>query len=63
MTGSLTPGKQADIVVTGDVDKVLVAGRARKWGQVLGVDLDALRREVNASRELLFQCLGQTAAV
>jgi hypothetical protein len=42
---------------------VFVAGRARKWGQVLGVDLDALRREVNASRELLFRCLGQTAAV
>jgi cytosine/adenosine deaminase-related metal-dependent hydrolase len=60
VTGSLTPGTQADIVViraedlnnmplnnavgtvvlgadTGNVDKVLVAGRARKWGQMLGV--------------------------
>jgi hypothetical protein len=42
---------------------VLVAGRARKWGQVLGVDLDALRREVNASRDFLFERLSQTAAV
>nr|WP_246518885.1 hypothetical protein [Thermocatellispora tengchongensis] len=74
MTGSLTPGKKADLqiiqaealnnmplndpvgtVVLGsdarNISAVLVNGEPRKWnGHVLGVDLPALRNEVQASR-------------
>ncbi|MGY1845473.1 amidohydrolase family protein [Modestobacter sp. SYSU DS0875] len=74
-TGSITPGKQADLLVIGaedlntmplndpvgtvvlgadprNVHAVFIAGRVRKWdGQVLDVDLDALRREVRESRD------------
>jgi cytosine/adenosine deaminase-related metal-dependent hydrolase len=75
VTGSLTPGKKADLlliqaedlnnmplndpigtVVLGsdarNISAVLVGGEPRKWdGQVLDVDLAALRSEVHASRE------------
>ncbi|MGM1065116.1 amidohydrolase family protein [Saccharothrix sp. Mg75] len=75
VTGSLTPGKQADLllitaealntmplndavgtVVLGadarNVDTVLIGGEVRKWaGEVLDVDLAALRDEVTASRD------------
>ncbi|MFJ1705851.1 amidohydrolase family protein [Kitasatospora sp. NPDC088346] len=75
VTGSLTPGKQADLlmitaeeinnlplndavgtVVLGsdarNIDTVLVAGQVRKWaGQVLDVDLPALRARAAASRD------------
>ncbi len=75
VTGSLTPGKKADLLViraedlnnmplndavgtvvlgsdARNVSAVLVNGRPRKWnGQVLDVDLPALRAEVHASRE------------
>lgn len=75
--GSLTPGKQADIVLVragdvatfpatdptgtltsvataGNVDTVLVAGRIRKrHGQLVGIDLDAARSLVLASRDRL----------
>ncbi|GGP85425.1 amidohydrolase family protein [Saccharothrix coeruleofusca] len=74
-TGSLAPGKQADLllitaeaintmplndpigtIVLGadarNVDTVLVGGRVRKWaGELLDVDLAALRDEVTASRD------------
>ncbi|PBC72104.1 cytosine/adenosine deaminase-related metal-dependent hydrolase [Streptomyces sp. TLI_235] len=75
VTGSLTPGKKADLlaiqaedinnmplndpigtVVLGsdarNISAVLVNGEPRKWnGNVLDVDLSALRGEVRASRE------------
>ncbi|MDR7277320.1 amidohydrolase family protein [Catenuloplanes atrovinosus] len=75
VTGSLTPGKHADLLVVraGDlnnmplndpigtlvlgtdprnIDTVLIDGQVRKWGgQVLGVDVDALRRDIEASRD------------
>lgn len=75
VTGSLTPGKKADLLViqaedlnnmplndpTGtivlgsdarNISAVLINGEPRKWnGQVLDVDLAALRGEVHASRE------------
>ncbi|MFF7467637.1 amidohydrolase family protein [Streptomyces sp. NPDC008092] len=75
VTGSLTPGKKADLLViraedlnnmplndpigtivlgsdARNISAVLVDGEPRKWaGQVLGVDLAALRGEVHASRE------------
>ncbi len=75
VTGSLTPGKKADLLViqaedlnnmplndpigtivlgsdARNVSAVLINGEPRKWnGQVLDVDLAALRSEVHASRE------------
>ncbi|MFB6810876.1 amidohydrolase family protein [Streptomyces sp. NPDC056387] len=74
VTGSLTPGKKADLLVVQaedlnnmplndpigtvvlgcdarNISTVLINGEPRKWnGQVLDVDLPALRREVHASR-------------
>ncbi|OAR23719.1 amidohydrolase [Streptomyces sp. ERV7] len=74
VTGSLTPGKKADLLViqaedlnnmplndpigtvvlgsdTRNISAVLINGQPRKWnGQVLDVDLPALREEVHASR-------------
>ncbi|WP_329461290.1 amidohydrolase family protein [Streptomyces sp. NBC_01431] len=75
VTGSLTAGKKADLLViqaedlnnmplndpigtvvlgsdARNISAVLINGEVRKWnGQVLGVDLPALRGEVHASRE------------
>ena len=75
VTGSLSPGKQADLLVVRaedvnnmplndavgtlvlgadarNIEAVLVAGRARKWnGDLVDVDLPALRAEVTASRD------------
>ena len=75
VTGSLTPGKKADLLViqaedlnnmplndpigtlvlgsdARNISTVLINGVPRKWdGQVLDVDLPALRSEVHASRE------------
>ncbi|MFH8976651.1 amidohydrolase family protein [Streptomyces sp. NPDC017890] len=75
VTGSLTPGKKADLLViqaedlnnmplndpfgtivlgsdARNISAVLINGEPRKWdGQVLDVDLSALRGEVHASRE------------
>ncbi|MFF4324407.1 amidohydrolase family protein [Streptomyces sp. NPDC001568] len=75
VTGSLTPGKKADLLViraedlnnmplndpigtvvlgsdARNISAVLINGAVRKWnGQVLDVDLPALRDEVHASRE------------
>ncbi|GAA0592934.1 amidohydrolase family protein [Streptomyces crystallinus] len=75
ITGSLTPGKQADLLViqaedlntmplndpigtvvlgcdARNISAVLVNGQPRKWnGQVLDVDLRALRERVHASRD------------
>ena len=81
-TGSLTPGKEADIILLNasalnvaplnhvpgavvtlmernNVDTVLVAGKVKKWrGELLGVDIPRLRRELEASRDYLFQQAG-----
>ncbi|MFI5680394.1 amidohydrolase family protein [Streptomyces cellulosae] len=75
VTGSLTPGKKADLLViqaedlnnmplndpigtvvlgsdARNISAVLINGEPRKWdGQVLDVDLAALRGEVHTSRE------------
>jgi len=77
-TGSLTPGKEADIIILDatrlnvaplnqvpgavvslmdrtNVETVIVAGKVRKWkGQLLDVDLDNLRSQLQASRDYLF---------
>jgi cytosine/adenosine deaminase-related metal-dependent hydrolase len=77
-TGSLTPGKEADIIILdaeainvaplnvvpgavvslmerSNVETVIVAGKVRKWkGRLLDVDLRRLRRELEMSRDYLF---------
>lgn len=81
-TGSLTPGKEADIILLDaeainvaplnhapgavvtlmdrtNVDTVMVAGRIRKWkGNLLGHDMAKLRRELEASRDYIFEKAG-----
>ena len=76
--GSLTPGKEADIIILDatainvaplnqvpgavvslmdrtNVETVIVAGKVRKWkGQLLDVDLDQLRSQLEASRDYHF---------
>ena len=80
--GSLTPGKEADIIILDatkinvaplnqvpgavvslmdrtNVETVIVAGKVRKWkGQLLDVNLDHLRSQLEASRDFIFQAAG-----
>ena len=80
--GSLTPGKEADIIILDatrlnvaplnqvpgavvslmdrtNVETVIVAGKVRKWkGQLLDVDLDGLRKKLEASRDYIFKTAG-----
>jgi len=77
-TGSLTPGKEADIIILDatapnvfpvnnvpgavvslmertNVETVIVAGKVRKWkGRLVGVNLNKLRQELEASRDYIF---------
>jgi cytosine/adenosine deaminase-related metal-dependent hydrolase len=81
-TGSLTPGKEADIVLVntnalnlmpvnnpvgavvefshvGNIDTILVAGEVKKrGGKLVGVDLPAFRKKVDAARDGLFARAG-----
>lgn len=81
-TGSLTPGKQADIILLdatainvaplnhvpgavvtlmerSNVSTVICAGEVRKWqGSLLGHDVEKLRRELEQSRDYLFEKAG-----
>jgi 5-methylthioadenosine/S-adenosylhomocysteine deaminase len=81
-TGSLTPGKEADIIILDatklnvaplnqvpgavvslmdrtNVETVIVAGKVRKWkGQLLDVDLNRLRHQLEASRDFIFSAAG-----
>ena len=80
--GSLTPGKEADIIILDatrinvaplnqvpgavvslmdrtNVETVIVAGKVRKWkGQLLDVDLPNLRKQLEASRDYVFNAAG-----
>jgi len=80
--GSLTPGKEADIIILDatrlnvtplnhvpgavvslmdrtNVETVIVAGKIRKWrGQLLDVDLQGLRQQLEASRDFIFSAAG-----
>jgi 5-methylthioadenosine/S-adenosylhomocysteine deaminase len=80
--GSLTPGKEADIIILDatainvaplnqvpgavvslmdrtNVETVIVAGKVRKWkGQLLDVDVDKLRRDLENSRDYVFKKAG-----
>jgi|tagenome__1003787_1003787.scaffolds.fasta_scaffold20936343_2 5-methylthioadenosine/S-adenosylhomocysteine deaminase len=77
-TGSLTPGKEADIIILDaeainvapvnsvpgavvslmdrtNVETVIVAGKVRKWkGKLVDVDVRKLRRELESSRDFIF---------
>jgi cytosine/adenosine deaminase-related metal-dependent hydrolase len=77
-TGTLTPGKEADIIILDaeainvapinsvpgavvslmdrtNVETVIVAGKVRKWkGKLLGVDIRSLRRQLENSRDAIF---------
>lgn len=85
-TGSITPGKQADLIVVdaeaintmplhdavgtlvlgadrSNVTSVWVAGQVRKWeGELVGVDVDALRSEVHDSVAAIAERLSTTEA-
>ena len=42
-----------------NVETVIVAGKVRKWkGQLVGVNLNHLRRELEASRDYIFAAVG-----
>jgi cytosine/adenosine deaminase-related metal-dependent hydrolase len=80
--GSLTPGKEADIIILDatrinvaplnqvpgavvslmdrtNVETVIVAGKIRKWqGELLNVDLPALRWQLEDSRDYIFRKAG-----
>ena len=80
--GSLTPGKEADIIILDaeainvaplnvvpgavvslmertNVETVIVAGKVRKWkGRLLDVNLRRLRRQLESSRDYLFDAAG-----
>jgi len=80
--GSLTPGKEADIILLdaqainvaplnhvpgavvslmerSNVETVIVAGKVRKWkGKLRDANLPRLRRELEASRDYLFNAAG-----
>ena len=80
--GSLTPGKEADIIILDatainvaplnqvpgavvslmertNVETVIVAGNVRKWkGRLVDVNIDKLRRDLENSRDYLFNAAG-----
>ncbi|HEX6723575.1 MAG TPA: amidohydrolase family protein [Burkholderiaceae bacterium] len=81
-TGSLTPGKEADMIILdaeainvaplnvvpgavvslmerSNVETVICAGKIRKWkGRLLNANLNRLRRELENSRDYLFDAAG-----
>ncbi len=83
-TGSLTPGKEADLIILdaeainvaplnhvpgavvtlmdrSNVETVMIAGKVRKWkGRLVDVNLGQLRRDLEASRDVLFSRAGIT---
>ena len=82
-TGTLTPGKEADIIILdgthinvfpvnhvpgavvqmmerSNVETVIVAGKVRKWkGKLLDVNLNKLRRELEDTRDFLYNAVGR----
>ena len=49
------PGAVVSLMERTNVETVIVAGKVRKWkGQLLDVDLQQLRRELEASRDYIF---------
>ena len=53
------PGAVGTLMERSNVDTVIVAGKVRKWrGALLDADLPKLRRELEASRNYLFEAAG-----
>ena len=53
------PGAVVTLMERSNVDTVIVAGKVRKWrGTLLDADLPKLRRELEASRDYLFEAAG-----
>jgi 5-methylthioadenosine/S-adenosylhomocysteine deaminase len=53
------PGAVSTLMERTNVDTVIVAGKIRKWrGELLDADLPKLRRELEASRDYLFEAAG-----
>jgi 5-methylthioadenosine/S-adenosylhomocysteine deaminase len=53
------PGAVVSLMNPGNVETVIVAGKVRKWkGQLLGVNLSHLRRQLEASRDYVFKAAG-----
>jgi cytosine/adenosine deaminase-related metal-dependent hydrolase len=53
------PGAVVTLMERSNVDSVIVAGKLRKWkGRLLDVDIAALRRELDQSRDYLFNAAG-----
>jgi 5-methylthioadenosine/S-adenosylhomocysteine deaminase len=49
------PGAVVSLMDRTNVETVIVAGKIRKWkGQLLGVNLDGLRQQLESSRDYLF---------
>jgi hypothetical protein len=49
------PGAVVSLMDRTNVETVIVAGKVRKWkGQLLDVDLDGLRQQLEASRDYIF---------
>jgi 5-methylthioadenosine/S-adenosylhomocysteine deaminase len=53
------PGAVVSLMDRTNVETVIVAGKVRKWkGRLLDVDLDHLRRQLEASRDFIFSAAG-----
>ena len=53
------PGAVVSLMDRTNVETVIVAGKVRKWkGQLLDVDLDQLRQQLEASRDYIFPKAG-----
>jgi 5-methylthioadenosine/S-adenosylhomocysteine deaminase len=56
---NVVPGAVVSLMERNNVETVIVAGKVRKWkGRLLDVNLRALRRELEASRDYLFGAAG-----
>jgi 5-methylthioadenosine/S-adenosylhomocysteine deaminase len=53
------PGAVVSLMDRTNVETVIVAGKVRKWkGQLLDVDLNNLRNQIEASRDFIFNAAG-----
>jgi hypothetical protein len=51
----VVPGAVVSLMERSNVETVIVAGKVRKWkGRLLGVNLNKLRRDLENSRDYLF---------
>ncbi len=58
-SGRRVPGAVVSLMDRTNVETVIVAGKVRKWkGRLLDVDLPALRRQLEDSRDYVFNAAG-----